>query len=184
MGGVEGPWGKWLRSGWLSWKGQPEPRAVHPRPHPAALRLRKIPYLGAGKLWFNNPHFTDKETEVLRGQDPCWEVDPGSPMWGPTIVTSLLCRLLSLPASQQLPKARLDHLLSAGTMWHLVSHVECSLLHRWTFMPSDPPFLLPQKTDTQSQPWINISWTEPGWNPQSWPGPSSQTECQAIWDHL
>ena len=26
--------------------------------------------------------------------------------------------------------------------------------------PSPPPFLLPQETDTQSQPWINTSWTE------------------------
>ena len=40
----------------------------------------------------------------------------------------------------------------SGTMWLSVSHVEYSLLHRRTLMPSDPPFLLPQETDTQSQP--------------------------------
>lgn len=49
------------------------------------------------------------------------------------------------------------------TMWHLVSHAECSLLHRWTFMPSDPPFLLPQETDTEPTPEptpAELNWGE------------------------
>ena len=95
-------------------------------------------------------------------------MDPGSPTWWPTIVTSLLCCLLSLPASQ-LPKAPLDHLLSVGpcgTWFHTRSVPYCiggPLCHLIPLFSSPKRLTQNQHLNQHQLNWIGVKLPKLAW---------------------